>query len=156
MHILRPPLRFQIGQRERSPPAGKQKSDAKEAPPSLGRKRPRCGARKGTQLVVTLGGTIKTDRRSIAAADFFQGMFITALEQGEIITSIEIPIPEKSANEKFREPPRATRSLARSWRNSQPARIWRSPLPISTCQQRRNAYGEQLHSPKLLESEQLD
>jgi carbon-monoxide dehydrogenase medium subunit len=54
--------------------------------------------------LLALGGTIKTDRRSIAADDFFQGMFTTALEQGEIITSIELPIPEKSAYEKFRNP----------------------------------------------------
>jgi aerobic carbon-monoxide dehydrogenase medium subunit len=54
--------------------------------------------------LLALGGTIKTDRRSIAAGDFFQGMFTTALEQGEIITSIELPIPEKSAYEKFRNP----------------------------------------------------
>jgi aerobic carbon-monoxide dehydrogenase medium subunit len=54
--------------------------------------------------LLALGGTIKTDRRSITADDFFQGMFTTALEQGEIITSIELPIPQKSAYEKFRNP----------------------------------------------------
>ena len=54
--------------------------------------------------LLALGGTIITDRRSIAADDFFQGMFTTALEQGEIITAIEMPIPEKSAYEKFRNP----------------------------------------------------
>ena len=54
--------------------------------------------------LLALGGTIKTDRRSIAADDFFQGMFTTALEQDEIITSIDLPIPEKSAYEKFRNP----------------------------------------------------
>ncbi|HEY4173891.1 MAG TPA: xanthine dehydrogenase family protein subunit M [Rhodopila sp.] len=54
--------------------------------------------------LLALGGTIKTDRRSIAADDFFQGMFTTALEQGEIITAIELPIPQKSAYEKFRNP----------------------------------------------------
>src|ERR1700761_4908016 len=54
--------------------------------------------------LLALGGTIKTDRRSIAADDFFQGMFTTALEQGEIITAIDLPIPEKSAYEKFRNP----------------------------------------------------
>ncbi len=48
--------------------------------------------------------TIKTDKRSIAADDFFQGMFTTALEQGEIITAVEFPIPEKAAYEKFRNP----------------------------------------------------
>ncbi len=50
------------------------------------------------------GATIVTERRRIAAADYFQGMFTTALEPGEIITSIEFPIPEKSAYEKFRNP----------------------------------------------------
>ena len=54
--------------------------------------------------VLALGGTIKTDKRSIAADDFFTGMFSTPLEQGEIITSVELPIPEKSAYEKFRNP----------------------------------------------------
>jgi aerobic carbon-monoxide dehydrogenase medium subunit len=54
--------------------------------------------------VLALGGTIKTDRRSIQADDFFQGMFTTALEPGEIITAIELPVPEKSAYEKFRNP----------------------------------------------------
>jgi carbon-monoxide dehydrogenase medium subunit len=54
--------------------------------------------------VLALGGTIKTDRRSIPADDFFQGMFTTALEPGEIITSVELPVPQKSAYEKFRNP----------------------------------------------------
>ncbi|WP_428484079.1 FAD binding domain-containing protein [Rhodopila sp.] len=54
--------------------------------------------------LLALGGTIKTDRRTITADEFFQGMFTTALEPGEIITSVEMPIPEKSAYEKFRNP----------------------------------------------------
>jgi carbon-monoxide dehydrogenase medium subunit len=54
--------------------------------------------------LLALGGTVVTDRRRIAADDFFQGMFTTALEQGEIITSVELPIPQKSAYEKFRNP----------------------------------------------------
>ena len=53
---------------------------------------------------LALGATIKTDRRSIKADDFFQGMFSTALQQGEIITAVEFPIPEKSAYEKFPNP----------------------------------------------------
>ncbi len=48
--------------------------------------------------------TVKTDRRSIKADDFFQGMFTTALEPDELITAIEFPVPEKSAYEKFRNP----------------------------------------------------
>jgi carbon-monoxide dehydrogenase medium subunit len=47
--------------------------------------------------VLALGGAIKTDRRSIAAADFFQGMFTTALERGEIITSINWRVHAKRA-----------------------------------------------------------
>jgi len=54
--------------------------------------------------VLALGATIKTDRRSIAGDDFFQGMFATALEPGELITAVEFPAPEKGAYEKFRNP----------------------------------------------------
>jgi len=54
--------------------------------------------------VLALGATIKTDKRSIPADDFFQGMFTTALEQGELITAVEFPAPEKGAYEKFRNP----------------------------------------------------
>jgi aerobic carbon-monoxide dehydrogenase medium subunit len=53
---------------------------------------------------LALGATIKTDKRSIKADDFFTGMFSTALEQGEIITSVEFPVPSKAAYEKFRNP----------------------------------------------------
>jgi carbon-monoxide dehydrogenase medium subunit len=54
--------------------------------------------------VLALGATIRTDRRMIAADDYFQGMFTTALEPDEIITSVEFPIPEKAAYQKFRNP----------------------------------------------------
>ncbi len=54
--------------------------------------------------VLALGATIKTDRRSISADKFFAGMFTTALEPNEVIVSVEFPIPEKAAYEKFRNP----------------------------------------------------
>ena len=54
--------------------------------------------------VLALGATIKTDKRSIKADDFFKGMFSTALDQGELITAVEFPAPEKGAYEKFRNP----------------------------------------------------
>ena len=54
--------------------------------------------------VLALGATIHTDHRSIAADDFFQGMFTTALVPGELITAIEFPCAEKSNYEKFRNP----------------------------------------------------
>jgi carbon-monoxide dehydrogenase medium subunit len=54
--------------------------------------------------VLALGATITTNKRSIAADDYFQGMFTTALEQGELITSVTFPIPQKAAYEKFKNP----------------------------------------------------
>lgn len=54
--------------------------------------------------VLALGATIRTDRRSIAADGYFLGMFTTALEPGEIVTAVEIPVPERSNYEKFRNP----------------------------------------------------
>ena len=53
---------------------------------------------------LALGATIVTDRRSIVADDYFQGMFATALEPDELITAVEFPVPEKSNYEKFRNP----------------------------------------------------
>ncbi len=50
------------------------------------------------------GARIVTDRREIAADDFFQGMFTTALKEGEVITSVRLPIPEASAYAKFLQP----------------------------------------------------
>ena len=47
--------------------------------------------------VLALDATVHTDKRDIVAADFFLGMFETALEDGEIITAISFKVPEKSA-----------------------------------------------------------
>jgi carbon-monoxide dehydrogenase medium subunit len=54
--------------------------------------------------VLALGATVVTTRRSIAADAFFQGMFTTALEEDEIITSIRFPIPKRAAYMKFKQP----------------------------------------------------
>jgi len=54
--------------------------------------------------VLALGATVVTDRRRIAADDFFVGMYETALEPDELIVAVEFPVPEKSAYEKFRNP----------------------------------------------------
>jgi carbon-monoxide dehydrogenase medium subunit len=51
-----------------------------------------------------LGATIITNKRRIAADDFFQGMFTTALEDGEIVTKVSFPIVKKAAYEKFKHP----------------------------------------------------
>jgi carbon-monoxide dehydrogenase medium subunit len=53
---------------------------------------------------LALGATIKTNTRAIPADDFFQGMFTTALEPGEIITEVHFPIPERAAYQKFPNP----------------------------------------------------
>jgi carbon-monoxide dehydrogenase medium subunit len=54
--------------------------------------------------VLALNATIKTNKREIKADDFFHGMFTTALDQGEVITAVTFPIPEKAAYEKFPNP----------------------------------------------------
>ena len=54
--------------------------------------------------LVALGATVVTDRREIAARDFFVGMFETPLEDDEIITSVRFPIPSKAAYAKFPNP----------------------------------------------------
>ena len=54
--------------------------------------------------VLALGATVHTDKRTIAADDFFQGLYATALDAGELITAISFPIPHKAAYAKFRQP----------------------------------------------------
>ena len=51
-----------------------------------------------------LGATVKTNKREIKADDYFKGLFDTALEEGEIITAVHFPKPEKAGYEKFRQP----------------------------------------------------
>lgn len=50
------------------------------------------------------GATIVTNAREIAADDYFQGMFDTALQEGELITSVRFPIPDASNYQKFVQP----------------------------------------------------
>jgi len=54
--------------------------------------------------VLGLGATVVTDKRRVAADDFFQGMFTTALEPGELLVAIEFPVPEKAGYAKMRNP----------------------------------------------------
>lgn len=53
--------------------------------------------------VLALGATVHTNQRQIAADDFFQGMYSTALNAGEIITSIHFPVPQKAIYLKFKQ-----------------------------------------------------
>jgi carbon-monoxide dehydrogenase medium subunit len=54
--------------------------------------------------VLALNATIYTDSRTIAAEDFFQGMFTTALNEGEIVTAVEFPKPKRAGYAKFPNP----------------------------------------------------
>ena len=54
--------------------------------------------------VLALGATIKTNKRSISADDFFKGLFSTALDDGEIITAVSFPVQAKAGYSKFPHP----------------------------------------------------
>jgi len=54
--------------------------------------------------VLASGATVVTNKRKIAADDYFQGMFSTALDEGEFVTGVTFPIPEKAAYIKFNQP----------------------------------------------------
>lgn len=51
-----------------------------------------------------LGATVHTDRRDIAADEFFTGLYATALAEDEVITAVSFPIPEKAGWQKFKQP----------------------------------------------------
>jgi carbon-monoxide dehydrogenase medium subunit len=54
--------------------------------------------------VLALNATIRTNKRTIAADEFFRSMYETALTDGEIITSVAFPIPAKAGYVKFPNP----------------------------------------------------
>lgn len=54
--------------------------------------------------VLGLGATVHTDRRAIAADDFFKGLYETALEPDELLVAVSFPVPRKAAYQKFRQP----------------------------------------------------
>jgi carbon-monoxide dehydrogenase medium subunit len=54
--------------------------------------------------VLGLGATVNTNKRKIAADQFFKGLFQTALGAGEIITSVTFPCPKRAAYMKFKNP----------------------------------------------------
>jgi carbon-monoxide dehydrogenase medium subunit len=54
--------------------------------------------------VMGLGASIITNKRTIAAADYFKDLFETALEPGEIIRAIEFPRPRRATYCKFPNP----------------------------------------------------
>jgi carbon-monoxide dehydrogenase medium subunit len=54
--------------------------------------------------MLALNATIVTDKRQIAADDFFTGLFETVLEDGELITAITFEAPDKAGYAKFPNP----------------------------------------------------
>ena len=54
--------------------------------------------------LLALKAMVVTQQRELAAEEFFQGMFTTALTADEIITAVKFAIPKKSAYAKFRHP----------------------------------------------------
>ncbi len=54
--------------------------------------------------ILALDATICTNRRKIAADEFFTGFFSTALQAGELITAVTFPVPKRAAYMKFRQP----------------------------------------------------
>ena len=54
--------------------------------------------------LMALDAVVETDRGSHAADDYFQGMFATALADGEIVTRVGFRVPQAAAYAKFRHP----------------------------------------------------
>jgi aerobic carbon-monoxide dehydrogenase medium subunit len=54
--------------------------------------------------VLALNATITTNKRKIEADKFFKGLYETALEPGELITSVAFQAPKRGAYMKFRNP----------------------------------------------------
>ncbi len=54
--------------------------------------------------VLGLNAVIKTNKREIAADDYFKGLFETALEPNELVLSVTFPKPKKAAYAKFPNP----------------------------------------------------
>ena len=54
--------------------------------------------------IVALGATVHTNQRKIPGADFFTGIYETALHAGELITAVSFPVPTLAAYVKFKQP----------------------------------------------------
>ena len=54
--------------------------------------------------VLGLGATITTNKRKIEADKYFTGLYETALQAGELITSVSFPVPKRAAYMKFKNP----------------------------------------------------
>ncbi|MCY4100616.1 MAG: xanthine dehydrogenase family protein subunit M [Rhodobacteraceae bacterium] len=48
--------------------------------------------------------SITTNKRTISASDFFAGLFETTLDEGELITQVDFPVPDAANYQKFDQP----------------------------------------------------
>jgi CO/xanthine dehydrogenase FAD-binding subunit len=83
--------------------------------------------------VLGLGATVHTNTRTIAADDFFKGMYETALADGEVITAVSFPVPRRPAGRSSSSRRRASRSSGSSSARARRACAWRSPAPAPAC-----------------------
>lgn len=54
--------------------------------------------------VLALDGVVITNKREIAAADFFEGLYTTSLDEGEIVKAVRFSRPKAAAWMKFPQP----------------------------------------------------
>lgn len=54
--------------------------------------------------LLALGATMVTDKRKIAAEEFFTGLFSTALAEDEVVTAVTFDAPERAGYAKFPNP----------------------------------------------------
>jgi carbon-monoxide dehydrogenase medium subunit len=54
--------------------------------------------------LLALVATVQTDRRAIAAEQFFTGLYETGLQPGELVTAVSFPVPQAAGYEKLRNP----------------------------------------------------
>ena len=76
--------------------------------------------------MLACGAVIETNLRQIAAKDYFDGMFGTALDDGELITAVRFPIPKIAHYENSSSLHRALRLLASLWRDLTMRSEWQS------------------------------
>lgn len=54
--------------------------------------------------VLGLDAIVETDRRRIDADDYFDGLYATALEEGELVVALHFPLPDRAGYGKYRNP----------------------------------------------------
>jgi len=55
-------------------------------------------------VALASNASITTNKRTISASDFFMGLFETSLDEGELITQVDFPVPDAANYQKFDQP----------------------------------------------------